>query len=254
MNELAALALSAARLAAPGLLARFGRAPEGVETKTSATDLVSEADREAEEIIAAELRRGRPQDGLRGEEGGRRGSVSGITWLVDPLDGTTNYLCGLPHWSVSVGAEDAGGPLAGAVVDPLRGEEWSAARGEGARGTGGRALAGPPPRELSLATIGGDLAAADGRAGMLADRFARTTGHVRSFGSVALDLAWVAAGRFDAVVHERAPRDWDIAAGLVICREAGVRVELLPTAARGGSPRLLAAPPALWDELEELVR
>lgn len=246
------LALGAASAAAPELLARFGRPAEEVEAKSGPTDLVSRADREAEAAIVRVLAAARPEDGVRGEEGAARRSASGLVWLVDPLDGTTNFLWGVPHWAVSVGVTDGEGPLAGAVLDPLRGEAWSAARGAGVRTADGAALRGPVARPLAEATIGGDLAStADGgrRAGMLAAALAPRVGHLRSFGSVALDLAWLAAGRLDAVVHERAPREWDVAAGLLLCREAGLRAELL---GEDEDARLLAAPSSLWDPLREL--
>lgn len=242
------LALRAGQTAAPALLARFGRPAEGLEAKSGPTDLVSRADREAEATIVRVLAAARPEDGLRGEEGAAREGSSGLTWLIDPLDGTTNFLWGLPHWAVSVGVADGEGLVAGAVLDPVRGETWSAGRGVGARGGDGLLLRGPVVRPLAEATLGGDLASrADGgrRAGVLAAVLAPRVGHLRSFGSVALDLAWLAAGRLDAVVHERAPRDWDVAAGLLLCREAGLRAEL-------EDGRLLAAAPALFPALSEL--
>src|SRR5690349_7410745 len=127
------LAERAARRAAELLMARYGGPARGVETKSTGTDMVSEADREAEAAIAELLRSERPDDGLVGEEGADESSASGRRWVVDPLDGTTNYLYGFPAWCVSVALEDEQGGLAGVVHNPVSGETYSAERGQGAR-------------------------------------------------------------------------------------------------------------------------
>src|SRR5438552_2218556 len=105
----------------------------GVRSKSSATDLVSEADERAERAIVTTIRKQRPYDSLIAEEGSSTRGSSGVSWYVDPLDGTINYLYGIPHWSVSICCADADGPLAGVVYDPLRGELFSAVRGSGVR-------------------------------------------------------------------------------------------------------------------------
>jgi len=111
---------------------RFGGPARGVDSKSSSTDMVSDADREAEAAIAEILRTARPDDGLLGEEGLEETAASARRWVVDPLDGTTNFLYGFPSWCVSVALEDAGGALAGAVFDPNRDELFAAERGAGA--------------------------------------------------------------------------------------------------------------------------
>src|SRR5690606_34661987 len=115
------------------LLDGLGRARTSVETKSSATDMVSEMDRAAEHLIVSALLAERPDDGIVAEEGSARTGTSGVRWIVDPLDGTTNYLYGHPGWAVSIAAEDAGGTLAGVVADGVHGEVFTAVRGGGAR-------------------------------------------------------------------------------------------------------------------------
>ncbi|HET9076342.1 MAG TPA: inositol monophosphatase family protein, partial [Acidimicrobiales bacterium] len=133
--ELAAVALKAAQQAgvilekgAPGR----GNAVSGVETKISSTDMVSDVDRESEAAITQVLAAARPDDAVLGEEGTERPGTTGVTWVVDPLDGTTNFLFGIPQWSVSIAAEIDGRPVAGVVVDPPRHEVWAAIAGHGA--------------------------------------------------------------------------------------------------------------------------
>ena len=132
------LAELAARTAGELLLGRYGGPVRGLDSKSSATDMVSDADREAEAAIGELIRRERPQDGLLGEEGSDAGSASGRRWVVDPLDGTTNYLYGFPAWCVSVALEDSSGGLAGVVHDPVAGETFRAERGAGAQLNGER--------------------------------------------------------------------------------------------------------------------
>ncbi len=131
-GELLEVARAVARAAAAELLARYEHAVEGLATKSTATDPVSDADRAAEAAIRALLAEHRPDDAILGEEGGetvdRTRPPSGVRWIVDPLDGTVNYLFGYPQWSVSVAAEDAAGTIAGVVLDPLRDEEIGAMR------------------------------------------------------------------------------------------------------------------------------
>jgi myo-inositol-1(or 4)-monophosphatase len=250
------LATEVAVEAGRALAGAFARAPRNVASKGDPTDLVSDADRDAERLLVARLRAARPEDGVVGEEGARAGSRSGLTWVVDPLDGTTNFLWRMPHWAVSVAVEDADGALAAVVHDPLRGETFAAARGSGVE-RDGEPLAGPPPRPLAELTVAGDFAAPSSpdrpRQAELAARLFPAVGHLRSLGSAALDLAWLAAGRVDAVYHERWYKPWDVAAGVLLAREAGLTVRELAPVAPGLSPRLLAAPPARLGELLALV-
>jgi myo-inositol-1(or 4)-monophosphatase len=257
------VARAAARAAADELLARYERAVEGFSTKTSATDPVSDADRAAEAAIRRVLAARRPSDGILGEEGGETdgdgSAASGVRWVVDPLDGTVNYLFGYPQWSVSVAAEDAGGTIAGVVLDPLRGEELSATRSgpllrDGAPVDGSRAPARPRAETLDVALVATGFAydaAVRGRQAEALQRMMPRVRDVRRGGSAALDLAWTALGRCDAY-WERDVKAWDVAAGALLCARAGLELhELAP--ADGMPAGLLAAPPALAGELLALV-
>jgi myo-inositol-1(or 4)-monophosphatase len=229
---------------------RFGGPAQGVRVKSSATDMVSDADREAEAAITELLERERPDDALTGEEGaGERGS-SGRRWLVDPLDGTTNYLYGFPQWSVSVAVEDGEGGIAGVVHDPLRGETFRAARGEGAE-LNGEPISVNEHDDLATALVATGFAYLPERRAAQAEVAARILPRVRDIrraGSAALDLSWLAAGRVDGY-YERGLSAWDWAAGSLIVKEAGGRVEPL-----AGEPfGLVAAGPRLIDALRELA-
>jgi myo-inositol-1(or 4)-monophosphatase len=235
-----------------------------ISSKSTPTDLVSEADLAAESAIRELLERRRPDDGLVAEEGAHIEGTSGLRWVVDPLDGTINYLFGIPQWCVSVAVCDGEGMLAGAVYDPNRDELFCATR------HGRPTLLGPHGKadlgEMGAAALGargGDLATAmvatglayDSRvraaqAGVLA-RLVPRVRDVRRFGSAALDLTWTAAGRYDAY-FERTVKQWDIAAGTLICERAGLRVIELPE--REGLPwGILVAREGLAEELLELV-
>ena len=152
-DDLLALALRAAGAAGELLADRFGDPATGIAAKSTRTDLVSDADREAEALIAGMIRAERPDDGLMGEEGAQESGASGLRWLVDPLDGTINYLWAVPQWSVSIACLDAEGPLVGVVYDPPRGETFTAVRGRGAR-RGDVALALSGGAELGEALLG----------------------------------------------------------------------------------------------------
>jgi myo-inositol-1(or 4)-monophosphatase len=221
------LAIRVAEEAGAVLLSYSQRLPElTVETKTSATDPVSEADREAELLIARQLAASRPDDGLLAEEGqaARRGS-SGLRWVVDPLDGTVNFLYGLPAWCVSVAVEDDEGTVAGAVHHPMGAETFHAARGAGAS-SGGRTLAVTRVAELSHTMVAtGFSYEPDVRAAQAEDAASllRRVRDLRRCGAAALDLAWTAAGRLDAYI-EFGLKPWDWAAGRLLVTEAGGRV------------------------------
>jgi myo-inositol-1(or 4)-monophosphatase len=243
-NEaLLAVAVDAARMAGGLLLERVRRGGEReVTSKTTPTDLVSEADIAAQRAIRELLNERRPDDGFLGEEdGGQEDGSSGLTWVVDPLDGTVNFLFGIPQWCVSVAVRDGSGTLAGAVYDPNRDELFTASRDARAalRGpTGAVELAGPRGREPAGGR-GGDLATAMVATGLAYDanvraaqakvleRLVPRVRDIRRFGSAALDLTWTAAGRYDAY-FERSVKPWDIAAGALICERAGLRVLELP--------------------------
>jgi myo-inositol-1(or 4)-monophosphatase len=252
-EELAALAESLARRA--GGLVRDGRTRglDDVETKSSLTDVVTEYDRASEELIVGALREARPDDGLIGEEGTSIAGESGVHWLIDPIDGTTNYLYALPAYSVSIAAADATGKLAGAVYCPPTDEMFVAHRGGGAR-LNGAPIQCSPINVIAAALVATGFAyqperrAAQGRrvAGLLP-----RVRDIRRFGSAALDLCYVAAGRFDAY-YEQWLNPWDCAAGELIAAEAGARSGSFP-GAEGEPAGLVVAAPGVFDDLLALL-
>ena len=193
-----------------------------MSAKSSRTDLVSDADRAADALAVERIRAAFPTDAIVSEEGGHIDGPSGRTWYVDPLDGTINYLYGMPHWSVSIACADAAGGLAGVVYDPIRAELFSARRGGGSM-LGDRRLAVTSAADPALTLLATGFSYDAGERAAQAAVLARIAGSVRDVrraGSAALDLAWVAAGRIDAYVEvSRSP--WDSAAGELLVREAG---------------------------------
>jgi myo-inositol-1(or 4)-monophosphatase len=258
-EELLDIAVEAARMAGELLLARARHgAEQQVSAKSTPTDLVSEADIASQRAIRALLKERRPEDGFVGEEEGQsdRGE-SGLSWVVDPLDGTVNFLFGIPQWSVSVAVRDGGGTLAGAVFDPNRDELFTATRDGAAelmRASSVLELSGRGAEELASAMVATGLAydANVRRAqAQVLERLVPCVRDIRRFGSAALDLTWTAAGRFDAY-FERSVKQWDIAAGALICERAGLQLIELP-ATEELPWGILAAPPALAGRLLELV-
>jgi myo-inositol-1(or 4)-monophosphatase len=258
-DALLGIAVDAATMAG-ALLAERARhgAERHVSAKSTPTDLVSEADLASERAIRELLAERRPDDGFIGEEGDRVESASGLDWVVDPLDGTINFLFAIPQWCVSVAVADGHGTLAGAVYDPNRDELFSASR------DGRATLTGPHGEvELDGSDRDGELATAMVATGFAYDAAVRAAQarvltrvlprvrDVRRLGSAALDLAWTAAGRYDAY-FERTVKQWDIAAGALICERAGLRVLELPE--HEGLPwGILVARAALAESLLELV-
>jgi myo-inositol-1(or 4)-monophosphatase len=246
------LAERAARAAGDVLMSYYGRPPEGLASKSSETDLVSDADREAERAVRNLLGAERPDDGLLAEEGSHAPGSSGRRWLVDPLDGTINFLYGFPAWAVSVALEDAAGVAVGVVYSPVHGETFSAVRGEGAR-LNGRPLRVREPRGLESAMVATGFSYEAARRAEQAEvirRLLPSARDIRRAGAAALDLAWLAAGRVDAF-YERGLQDWDSAAGDLLVREAGGAVADLD----GDPPGLIAAAtPELLGELAAIVR
>jgi myo-inositol-1(or 4)-monophosphatase len=258
-EELLVVAIEAARMAGELLRDRAARGGEReVRSKSTPTDLVSEADLASERAIHQLLAKRRPEDGFVGEEGAQnRSGERGLSWVVDPLDGTVNFLFGIPQWCVSVAVRDSEGTVAGAVYDPNRDELFTATRsGRPTLTTPGGAveLKGPGREDLPTAMVATGLAYDARVREAQAKVLARLVGRVRDirrFGSAALDLAWTAAGRYDAY-FERSVKQWDVAAGGLICERAGLRV--LELAAGENLPwGILVAPPALAEPLLELV-
>jgi myo-inositol-1(or 4)-monophosphatase len=281
-DALLAVAVEAATVAGALLAERTRHGAERqVTSKSTPTDLVSEADLASERAIRELLAMRRPHDGFVGEEGDHVEGTSGLDWVVDPLDGTVNFLFGLPQWCVSVAVRDAHGVIvAGAIYDPTREQLFSAARGARATlstGPAGTDELGDAHATLTTGTEGaielGDTHAPRARASDLASAMVATgfaydarvraaqaqvlasviprVRDIRRFGSAALDLAWTAAGRYDAY-FERTVKPWDIAAGTLLCEAVGLRVVDLPP--HEDLPwGILVAPPALCEPLLELV-
>lgn len=238
-----ALAERAARRAGQLLMERYGGPARGVGRKSSLTDMVSDADREAEQAIKELLAAERPEDGLLAEEGSSREVESGRRWVVDPLDGTTNFLYGYPAWCVSVALEDSSGGLVGVVHDPLRDETFTAERGAGAR-MNGEPIAVSGHDEPATALVATGFGYDAERRAWQAETLTRVLPRVRDIrrgGAAALDLSWVACGRLDGY-YEYGLQAWDWAAASVIVKEAGGTTRRLEGAVSGlaaGSERLV---------------
>ena len=250
-----ALAVTAAEEAGDILLAHFRARDRLTVTSKRAGDFVSEADMAAEAHLRRRLLEAWPEDGWLGEE--TAAAAGGRRWVVDPLDGTTNFLRGIPHWCVSVGVEVAGRPCLGVVYDPLRGETFAAVV-SGQVTLNGQGVGLAATQDMAGALFGtgipfGGMAHIGDHAGDIA-RLAPHCAGVRRMGAAALDLAYVAAGRLDGF-WERRLRAWDIAAGLALLSAAGAQVEGL---AIGEDPwasgTVVAAVPALFDRFAGLLR
>ena len=275
--ELLRLAADVAREAGDLLRSRAGTGRGDIEVaavKTSPTDVVPAMDTAAESLIRDRLTAARPDDGFFGEEGSRTAGTSGVTWIVDPLDGTVNYLYGLPSYAVSIAASldrhggpgdggategageaagEAGTVVAGAVFCPPTGELWTATRG------GGAFLDGSPIRvnqatELAQALVGTGFwydAELRARQAALLTRVLPRVRDIRRIGSAAVDLCGVACGRLDAF-YETGLHPWDHAAGVLVAEEAGARAG----GPDGGPPNralTVVSAPGLFDELYALV-
>jgi myo-inositol-1(or 4)-monophosphatase len=242
------IAEAAARAAGVLLLDAYG-GEHAIHSKSTPTDLVSEADLAAERLIRSILEQLAPDDGIVGEEGEDTPSASGRQWVVDPLDGTINFLFGYPQWCVSVACEG----VAGVIYDPIRDELF--AGGEGRPTTLNGVPVEPSGRkDLATALVAtgfGYDARQRGEQGALAAAVLPRCRDLRRAGSAALDLAWTAVGRVDAF-YEHGVQRWDIAAGVLLC--AGAGLEVRPLRARDGLPAgVMAAPLAIADELFALV-
>lgn len=258
-EQLLALAVDLARDAGSLLRERFeGGHERALASKSTPTDLVSEADLASERLIREWLAQARPADGILGEEGGGSEGTSGLTWIVDPLDGTVNFLFAIPQWCVSVAVADDSGSLVGAIYDPCREELFSATR-EGEARLNGDPIAASERSRRASADLSGTMLATGfaydssvraAQAEVLARLIPRVR-DIRRFGSAALDLAWTACGRYDAY-FERTTKPWDIAAGTLVCERAGLTVMELPERERLPLG-VLAAVPGIAEELLELV-
>ncbi len=260
------VARDAAEAGAKVLMKYFGKVSAASETKSTGTDMVSEADLGSEAAIRAVLAERRPHDVVLGEEGGlahadgtpvagndagegsgdvygqgavlaaRDAAASSYVWICDPLDGTTNYLFGLRAWCVSVAVRDAEGVVAGVIVDPLAKETWVAARGGLAFLVDRHGAVNPlpdasaRPTELATALIGTGYAYSPvvrKHQSQIIAGYIDEVRDIRRTGAAALDLCWTAAGRLDAY-YERTVRPWDVAAGALLCEQVGLDVRYLP--------------------------
>ena len=248
----------AAEKAARTLVRDFGEVEQLQVSKKGPADFVSSADLAAEKAIRAELSKARPDFGWLMEESGKGGPAEARSrWIVDPLDGTTNFLHGVPHWSISIAAETDGAITAGIVYDPVKNELFWAERGQGAFMNSTR-LRVSGRRSLDVAMIATGMPFKGHKSGpnysAELDLVMGEVAGVRRFGSAALDLAYVAAGRFDGF-WEYGLSPWDVAAGVIIVTEAGGFVREIG----GGTnpvfgPSILAANGELGRPLAELIR
>ncbi len=250
-DELLALAVSAAREAGRLLLDR--PTDLGVDTKSTPTDVVTVMDKRAEQLLVDRLRGKRPADGILGEEGSDTAGTSGVRWVIDPVDGTVNYLYDLPGWAVSVAAEVDGETVVGVVEVPRFGETFTAVLGRGATRNGAPVHVSNC-HELSQAMVATGFGYAAARrarqAAVLAEVLPRVR-DIRRFGAASVDLCSVACGRVDGY-YERGLQPWDLAAGGLVAREAGALVTGL-AGAPAGEELVLAANPALHALLDALL-
>jgi myo-inositol-1(or 4)-monophosphatase len=237
------LAVDAARQAGTLLLDGVDRVRTSVETKSTRTDMVTEMDRASERLLVDLLRSARPDDAVLGEEGTSSAGSTGVRWVVDPLDGTTNYLYGWPAWVVSVAAELDGEPVVGVVYDAVHDETFTAVHGEGAR-CNGSPLRVEGAADLATALVGTgfsyDAAQRAEQAALLA-RVLPAVRDIRRGGAAAMDLCWVALGRLDGF-YERGLAPWDWAAGSLVASEAGAVVGVLDDGTRVAAPAHLFGP------------
>ena len=252
-DELLDLAERAARAAGSLLKERFHRPAEGVQAKSTPTDLVSDADRASEELLVDLISAERPRDGFLTEESDATESHSGVGWILDPLDATVNFLFGIPWWCVSVAAEDGDGTVVGAIYNPLLDELFSGFRDKGAW------LNGSPMRvsdraDIATALIGTGFSydpKARADQAEIAARVLPRARDIRRGGSAALELAHLATGRLDGF-YEAPLEPWDKAAGLLMIAEAGGVITKLP-GPRGLTDGAIASGPRIHDDLVKLV-
>jgi len=253
LDELGDLAVAIARDAGALIRRRREDGVQVAETKSSATDIVTEADRASEELIRAWLRDARPDDAILGEEGDDVVGTSGVRWVVDPIDGTVNYAHGLPNYAVSIGVEVDGEVVVGVVLNPAQGVEYTAVRGRGAR-RNGVPISVAEPVPVARAVVATGFSYERSLRVSQAATFSRllpAVADVRRFGSCALDLCAVADGSLDGYVEEGIGGPWDYAGGALVAREAGARTEVLTGAA--GRILVVAAPAVSYDEFRNLI-
>jgi myo-inositol-1(or 4)-monophosphatase len=253
-QDLLDVAIAVARIAAAAAQEHRTHGVADLGTKTTSTDLVTAADRAVERLITAEILARRPHDQVLGEEYGQTTpDGTGVRWVVDPIDGTVNYVYGLPQYAVSIAAQVDGESLVGVVRNAVTGEEWTAIRDQGSW-RDGRRLGGSVEVDLDHALVATGFGYAADRRAHQAEVMARVLPRVRDirrFGAASLDLCFAAEGRVDAY-FEKGLSAWDHAAGGLVARAAGLRVTGLRGAPPGPS-MVLAAPEALYGPLHDLL-
>jgi myo-inositol-1(or 4)-monophosphatase len=251
-HELLDLAILAAHDAG-SLVASVSRFDLNASTKSSPTDFVTQMDAASERLIRQIILRSRPDDGIMGEEETSIASRSGVNWLVDPIDGTTNYLRGIPNYSISIAAIKDGKTLAGVVHDPIMNETFTAVDGEGAALNGARIHCSATTFPESI--IGTGFSYSSGKRVRQADilrAILPSVGDIRRPGSAAVSLCWVACGRLDAF-YERGLQPWDYAAGAFIASEGGA--DLLVSEQDHMRDRLVvASAPSVTTQLRHILK
>ncbi|MGH8891935.1 MAG: inositol monophosphatase family protein [Actinomycetes bacterium] len=250
---LLALALAAARVGARLVVEDRPPGLGVAATKSSATDIVTEMDQACEQAVVARILADRPDDGFLGEEGASREGTSGVTWVIDPIDGTVNYLYEIPAYAVSIAARVGDEMVAGVVVNPVSGETWSAVRGGGAWLDGRPVRVNTPP-DLTMALVAtgfGYGRAQRARQAEILRTVLPSVRDVRRAGAASLDLCALACGRVDAY-YEQGLKPWDLAAGGLVAEEAGAVVAGL-RGGPAGEALVVAAPPGLFEPLAELL-
>ena len=224
-----------------------------LDEKSGALDFATQMDHKSEALITERIRSARPNDGLLGEEGASRESKSGYTWVIDPIDGTVNYLYGVPGWCVSIGIKDKQGFAVGVVYSPMTSSLWKASRGHGTYLNGEKVLCNDPV-QLNRALVGTGFAYDVGRrteqAALVRNLLAQVR-DIRRQGACAVDISMVGSGQLDAFL-EAGVNEWDFAAASVIASEAGAKVTYRKI--WGQSKYLIiAAGPALHPHLEAII-
>jgi myo-inositol-1(or 4)-monophosphatase len=253
LDDLLGLARDLSERASELLLDRLHEPRSDVRTKSTGTDMVSEVDEASERLIVDAIREARPDDGILSEEGANAESKSGYRWVIDPVDGTTNYLYAHPGFGVSIAVERAGEAVVGVVADPMHGDTFTAIRGRGAF-QNGAPIAASDETELGSALVATGFGYDPARRRAQGEVIASIIGEIRDIrrmGAAAVDLCSVACGRVDAY-FERGLNHWDLAAGELIAAEAGAQLGAID----GGPPvpgSVVAAPPALFEPLREIL-
>jgi len=251
--DLLSLALETAREAGRLVVGMRESGVDVADTKSSPIDIVTEADQACEELIRERLLGARPDDGFLGEEGHDSEGTSGVRWIVDPIDGTVNYLYGIPQYAVSIAATRGDEVVAGVVLNPVAGLEYAATLGGGATCNGVPLQVRPTPtlpQSLIATGFGYETAVRERQAHSVA-RMLPQVRDIRRLGSCALDLCAVAAGQVDGYVEE-GPHLWDYSAGGLVAREAGATMEIWTSVV--GHDLVVCAPTPGWPDFSDLVR